>query len=169
MEYDASLWVTDGTGTGTVMVKDDNAAPSTNRNRFAGMTAMGGALYFAYLNVDDSGNPSGTGPLWKSEGTASTTHLFKEGNIDTENIIAVGSTLYFWIDSTLWKTNGTQSGTVRVKQFSSSQYIMDSTSEGGLLYFKRDNYDTSKKEFWVSDGTEDGTIKLLEVSQGGEG
>ncbi len=167
IEYDRSLWVTDGTSTGTHMIKDDDAAPSTYRDRFSNMTAMDGNLYFAYTNVDEYGNTSGLGTLWKSDGTQSGTSLLKDLNIDSYGMIASEDTIYFWVDSTLWKSDGTQIGTIEVKNFPSS-YLNYIASNNELIYFEMYNTNPSQNEFWVSDGTEEGTIMLLKTSVQGE-
>ena len=116
------LWKSDGTASGTVMVKDINTGsdsglnPSTTVRK---LTAVGNTLYF---EANDGTN--GT-ELWKSDGTASGTVMVKDtvaggGSFVFDSLTAVGNTLYFRAsDGTngieLWKSDGTASGTVMVK------------------------------------------------------
>ena len=70
------LWKTDGTASGTSMVKDINSgAPSSYpaSNEYV-MVAIGSTLYFA---ADDGSNGV---ELWKSDGTSSGTILIKNIN-----------------------------------------------------------------------------------------
>ena len=163
-EYDRSLWVTDGTN--TEVVKDDNATPSTNRDRFSDMTAMGDTLYFVYLEVDNSGNTIGRGTLWRSEGTETSTIPVKEINVTSSTLKATDDTLFFQVEGDestggLWISDGTETGTHRVKAFGPNVYWYDSFVKDGLYYFILDDADNGKRELWRSDGTALGTLKLL--------
>ena len=166
IEYDKSLWVSDGTDSGTVMIKDDTATPIPvgGRNRFSNLTSMGGELYFIYKNVNSNGETTGEGTLWKSAGTEATTVMIKDINISSESLIATSDTLFFWSGSSLWKSDGSSTGTQEVKHLSSNYYAHNFTTHEGLVYFKIDNYDENKIEYWRSDGTSEGTIKLVDVA-----
>ena len=92
------------------------------------------------------------------------------------NLTAVGNTLYFAaIDGTngveLWKSDGTASGTVMVKNIrsgslSSSPY--EFTAIGNTLYFAA-NDGTNGIELWKSDGTASGTVMVKDIYPGGIG
>ncbi|RLS69737.1 MAG: hypothetical protein DWI01_07975, partial [Planctomycetota bacterium] len=125
-----SLWKTDGTAKGTVLVKAFGPGGTWGPD---GFTDVGGTLYFSALNNTDFRNT-----LWKSDGSpggtvevskVSTRHWLDEydSKVDFAN---VGGVLYFRSESSadvstsayetvgLWRTDGTPEGTVRVADFS---------------------------------------------------
>jgi ELWxxDGT repeat protein len=63
--YGQSLWATDGTDAGTVMLRQDSNAP-TDIEYFASPTSFGGKLYFTIGYRE-------TGQLWSSDGTVAGT------------------------------------------------------------------------------------------------
>jgi ELWxxDGT repeat protein len=171
------LWKSDGTEAGTVMVKDLRAGSSSSSPER--LTAVGNILFFtAYDRVNGR-------ELWKSDGTEAGTFLVKDirpglddeddpesGN--PEELIAVGNTLYFSAnDGTngdeLWKSDGTESGTVMVKDIragSSSSGPEKLTAMGNTLYFAATT-DGSGTELWKSDGTDSGTVLVVDIITGG--
>ena len=143
------LWKSDGTTAGTAEVKDigtDGSYPSD-------LTNVNGTLFFS-ANDDEYrgyGLPETTGrELWKSDGTAAGTVLVKDINdppytgsrCDGSHypqgsypsyLTNVNGTLFFVADdcnkgNELWKSNGTEAGTVMVK---------DNINTGNAYY----NYD----------------------------
>ena len=164
------LWMSDGTSIGTVMVKDIYLG-SSNGVSNTPFIAVGNTLYF---QADDG--TSGY-ELWKSDGTNTGTVMVKDiysgSNNQTMRPIssegyypqnAVGNTLYFIANDgihgeELWKTDGTTSGTVMVKDINSgsdgtllSRFIV----VGNILYFVAD--DGTEVELWITDGTTSGTV-----------
>ena len=116
------LWRSDGTATGTNMVKDINTSGSSFPSR---LINVNGTLYFfARDNNDKSG-------LWKSNGTETGTVLVKDFSSSNQVpglITHMNGTLYFKTISkgtvytpvnqrtgALWKSDGTAAGTVKVK------------------------------------------------------
>jgi len=159
------LWKTDGTGLGTVLVKN---WPVTSFP--SGFTVFSGALYF---QADDG--VSGL-ELWKSNGTLGGTVLVKDINPGAAPSFPNGFTvfngaLYFAAnDGTsgveLWKTDGTLAGTVLVKDISPT----DSNPSGltvfnGALYFAADD-GTSGVELWKTD-TVTGPVLVKDINAGG--
>ncbi|HOW81656.1 MAG TPA: hypothetical protein PK573_03780 [Spirochaetota bacterium] len=170
-----SLWVTDGTTDGTKLVKDIDETSLGNGPY--GFTAMGGKTYFS--TTDGS-----TGyELWVTDGTDTGTHIVK--NIDggaghgvadagTGYWAVMNGRLYFSADdgstgNELWVSNGTESGTVRVKDINPDAGDSDPyelTVMNGLLYFYA-NDGTNGAELWVSDGTDGGTTRLTDINPTG--
>ena len=157
------MWKSDGTASGTVMVKDINSGTSSSEPHY--LAAVGSTLYF---QADDGSNGI---ELWKSDGTASGTVMVKDihtsgsGDSDPRQLTPVGNTLYFSAyDSThgreLWKSDGTSSGTVMVRDIfnGSDSSISNATNYfpkialGNTLYFLADD-GTNGQELWKSDGT----------------
>ena len=171
------LFGSDGTSSGTKLIKDIN--PNGNSN--PGMLSISsnprsvefnGALFFA-ANDGVAGIE-----LWKSDGSASGTVLVKDINTGTgdsnpSNFTVVGNVLYFTAtDSThgieLWKTDGTTAGTVLVKDIypgtgsSSPMYLV---ALGNTLMFSA-NTATYGYELWKSDGTDIGTVLVKDINSG---
>jgi ELWxxDGT repeat protein len=158
----AELWKSDGTAAGTVMVKDIN--PGGGSSYPNGLTNVNGTVYF-------SANDGVHGyELWKSDGTAAGTVLVKDINPGSAWSTRPGlfqaanfnGTLYFNAtpDSSpygLWKSDGTDAGTVPVKVgLSSNEYF---TNVDGTLYFSANGGD-----LWKSDGTDAGTVLVKEFN-----
>ena len=131
-----------------------------------GLTAVGNILYFV---ADDGTNGF---ELWKSDGTLSGTVMVKDidngssGSLpayyaSAGGLTAVGNTIYFQANNgingtELWKSDGTATGTVMVKDINSpwggSSAPSHLTAVGNTLYFEA--YDgTNGSELWKSDGT----------------
>ncbi len=65
----------------------------------------------------------------------------------------------------LWKSDGTQAGTFRVKDIrpgTSSSLPQNLTNVSGTLYFWA-NDGTSGEELWTSNGTEAGTVRVKDI------
>lgn len=147
------LWRTDGTTTGTVMVAD--ISPGS-----------GSGVY-----VDS--------PWYKHSGMASATYVTESGS-QGEFTIFQGQ-LYFTggtngIETGLWRSDGTQSGTARVKNtyrwnvgdpYPKSQYYRPKGLRlvGSNLLFRA--WDpVHGDELWRSDGTEAGTVLVKDIAPG---
>jgi ELWxxDGT repeat protein len=169
------LWKSDGTASGTVLVKDINNGYSDSHTPYY-FTAIGTTIYFS---ADDGLNGR---ELWKSDGTASGTIMIKDicngGNSSSPRSFTVfGDTLYFNANDglngwELWKSDGTANGTMMVKDiYSGGEYSYGVTSIssfaviGTNLYF-RANDGTNGSELWKSDGTANGTIMVKDINSG---
>jgi ELWxxDGT repeat protein len=191
--HGTELWRSDGTAAGTTMVKDlDTGQCVPFRSNFPGcssdpydLTAVGGKLFFAADNINTYEE------VYVSDGTAAGTKLLKDiANCNPDPITNpfcpapggltdVGGTLFFVHDDgscseatciQLWKSDGTPTGTKRVKDICDSQHlVVDNPSEladvGGGLYFAAadaaQGTDCSyASELWTSNGTAAGTKKL---------
>ena len=174
------LWKTDGTTAGTLLVKDiDTGSFSANPMQ---LTNVGGTLYFS---AND-----GTGfELWKSDGTTLGTvrvaDLRSGINIGSYplNLTNVGGTLFFTANdgtrgAELWKSNGTAATTTLVKSIAPGSQSAFSTSTNfppfltnlnGTLYFAANDGATSGLELWRSDGTDAGTVQVIDIIPGAGG
>ncbi len=128
------LWKTDGTGPGTVMVKN----MGTNSEAWC-LTNVNGTLFFRQRYME----------LWKSDGTDAGTVLVKHFNgvgnsTNVSNFLNANGNLYFVADDgggtglELWQSNGTAAGTTLVKDISpgvGDSYPTALTKVGGMLYF----------------------------------
>jgi ELWxxDGT repeat protein len=154
------LWRTDGTEAGTTRVKDINSSAGGSSNP-GGFTAFNGHLYFqAY----DSTNGF---ELWRTDGTEAGTTRVMDINLASsgadgsypDHFTALGDYLYFRADDgtngfELWRTDGTEAGTTRVKDINSggySSYPDDFTALGDYLYFQAN--DGTRTYVYRTDGT----------------
>jgi len=167
--HGTELWKSDGTESGTVMVKNINIGSSNSYPN--SLTVIENTLYFSASDITH-----GT-ELWKSDGTEAGTVMVKDiipginGYLDS--LIAVGNILYF--DATdgthgaeLWKSDGTEFGTVMVKDInigSSSSSPSELIPIGDTLYFSASDI-TNGRELWKSDGTEAGTVMVKDINIG---
>lgn len=167
---DKDLWKSDGTEAGTVKVKDLSNITNTSPADFI---AVGDNLFFT-VKITGYGRE-----LWKSDGTLAGTVMVKDiragngdGFVDTlpSHFAAIGNTLYFVADDSvsgkeLWKSDGTEAGTVMVKDiWSGSNFSLPDNLKNvnGTLFFTADN-GTAGTELWKSNGTEAGTVLVKDI------
>jgi RNA polymerase sigma factor (sigma-70 family) len=169
------LWKSDGTEAGTVLVKDINPGPRSSFPLY--LTNVNGTLFFL---ADDGSHGF---ELWKSDGTEAGTVLVKDINPGrasafppgSKSLVAIGNTLFFVANdgsqgSELWKSDGTEAGTVVVKRLDASasismQFPQCITKVNDTLYFVADD-GASGQELWKSDGTEAGTVLVKDIRPG---
>ena len=171
------LWKSDGTSTGTVLVKDFLPGSDTEFfNDIQNLTSVNGILYFTAYNTS-----KGT-ELWKSDGTTKGTVLLKDTNPGSDSsffqyLLNANGTLYFIAKYTgefdpydgygLWKSDGTTKGTVLVKDLGSSSdrlFTYRPSNIGSTVYFA--NISSEGEELWKSDGTAKGTVLVKDINPG---
>jgi len=122
------LWKSDGTEAGTVLVKD--IQPGTGNSSPAQLTVFQNTLYFS------ADNGSIGRELWKSDGTEAGTVLVIDINTTTptssatpNNLTPTPQGLFFAANNAgtgaagrteLWRTDGTEAGTVRITTLNTS-------------------------------------------------
>ncbi len=163
-ETGRELWKSDGTRSGTVLVKDINPGPTSSAP--ANFVYLDGLLYFT---ADDG--KSGR-ELWRSDGTASGTLRVKDINPGRKGstptfLTRVGGLLFFRANDgrqgrELWRSDGSTAGTVLVKDIypgTRSATPLELTDFQGRLRFSADD-GKHGRSLWISDGTPEGTHPL---------
>jgi len=165
------LWKSDGTTAGTV--------PLGSPSNVSHLININGTLFFS---ADDGTNGR---ELWKSNGTVAGTTLVKDiypghtrhyfydyyGNVagywdetnssNPSNLTNVNGTLFFTSGGALWKSNGTEAGTVHLGGSSAEQL----TNVNGTLFFTADD-GANGRELWKSDGTVGGATLVKDIYPG---
>ncbi|MCK5830907.1 MAG: hypothetical protein KAH20_11465 [Methylococcales bacterium] len=131
---------------------------SGHSNPFFDFTNVNGRLYF---NVWDEQYGY---EIWKTEGTPESTSLVKDvipgvnRIIKLKNLTAINDTLYFTYEGKLWKSDGTNAGTVPIQaDFKSIRGSL--VNFKGSLFFLAVDKDFNGK-LWKTDGTEAGTVPV---------
>jgi ELWxxDGT repeat protein len=175
------LWKTDGTGAGTVLVETIFAggfSPSggiINNLNLENLSVSNGLLYFTF---DDQVHGS---ELWRSDGTAAGTLMFKDLNTTlTDSSFQIlnpngganfGTTGVFtgWTLQNgyeLFLTNGTQAGTALLKDIDpggGSSVPQQFVLAGPRAFFTAYS-PTFGVELWVTDGTAGNTFIVKDIS-----
>ncbi len=167
----SELWITDGTFSGTRLLKDIN--PGIDGSVPAEFAKVGELVYFSA--ADQEGRE-----LWRTDGTAAGTLKVKDINPGDASstprfLIDFEGKLYFsatnGIDDNgieLWTSDGTTDGTMMLKDINPSfesgspQFL---TVLGNHFYFSAN--DGSDTELWQSDGTAPGTVEIHDINPSG--
>ena len=164
------LWKSDGTNSGTVLLKD--IKPGLESSNPGNLTDINSTLFF---RADDGTNGR---ELWKSDGTNSGTVLIKDinpgsGSSNASKFTDVNGSAFFIANNgtngtELWKSDGTNSGTVLVEDItpgSQGTEFDNLTNVNGTLFFTA-NDASNGVELWKSDGTESGTTLVADINPG---
>ncbi|MEP7376421.1 MAG: ELWxxDGT repeat protein [Chitinophagaceae bacterium] len=153
--YSGGLWKTDGTGAGTLRVKE-----------ISGIQSLVKINDLFFFNAYD-GNTS-TQQLWKSDGTEAGTVIVKIWpNYQIDNLVSSNGILYFIYKENaneLWKSDGTEAGTIPLKWTSSIQNITD--VNGTLFFTVNENIPPYRYTLWKSNGTVAGTVLIKDIYAG---
>lgn len=181
------LWKSDGTRSGTVLVKD--IAPGARSSNLWEPTRVGRRLFFS------ADHPTYARELWKTDGTTRGTVLVKDiapgggyyGGSYPDELAAMDGRLFFSasgrLGDELWRSDGTRRGTVLLKDVSVKEdsphdigsHPRELTVLGGRIYFSAgsdavgdpppDVYDQhDDRELWSTDGTRAGTAQVKDIN-----
>ncbi|MCP9934861.1 cadherin-like domain-containing protein [Cyanobium sp. Candia 9D4] len=168
----AELWVSNGTVANTTRLLSNVSWPINTVG-----AVNGKAVFIANDGVNGS-------ELWVSDGTPSGTRLLKDiqpGGVNSNGALAAGpgalfnGELYFRGTTTaegaeLWKTDGTEAGTVLVADINpgtggSNVSLLFSGVLNGRLYFQASTPGEGL-ELWSTDGTAAGTSRVADINPG---
>jgi ELWxxDGT repeat protein len=166
-EVEHDLYKSDGTGAGTVHVKDFIELHD--------LTEVNGKLFFGGFNDRDAGDQ-----LWASDGTPEGTQVLKDinsgyGGSDPRHLTNVNDVLFFSATDPagrgLWTSDGTESGTVRVTNmmipWESRDFPTNYIAFGNQFYFEGDDgVSGAGFELWKSNGTSGGTTLVRDINPG---
>lgn len=189
LHMSSHVWKTDGTESGTKQAMDlvTRFVPGDyGYYKSSGMVELGGKMILAG-SIPSIFPDSAEVELFESSGTSESTKMLKDINtIYTGKKVSskpfgltkVGDQVYFIATtheeaSELWTTDGTEGGTRLVKELnengpsfnlngSSTKHNL--TAYGDRLLFTP-YHPNQWRELWVSDGSEDGTYPLTDVSK----
>jgi ELWxxDGT repeat protein len=169
VNFDYELYITDGTASGTTLVKDIRPGMASYPSN---LLNINGTVFFT---ANDGTNGE---ELWKTDGTAAGTVLVKDilggsGSSAPRYLTNVNGVLYFRANNgvngeELWKSDGTAAGTVLVKDIRSgngNSTIRNLTSSNGQLFFRAID-GVNGDELWRSDGTSVGTVLVKDINAG---
>jgi ELWxxDGT repeat protein len=171
--YDAvhgpELWISDGTATGTQLVK--RLSTATVSSSPSELTVLNGSLIFA---ADDGAHYP---QVWKTNGTALGTTMLSDNSYSSfdglgpHNLTVCGGVVYFaaftydpttgYYADALWKTDGTAAGTVLVKEVVPQELV----NFNGTLFFAGSD-PANGSELWKTDGTTAGTVLVKDINPG---
>jgi ELWxxDGT repeat protein len=148
------LWKSDGTADGTSLVT--TIGPLIFGFSANDLTDFNGTLFFV---ANDGVHNS---QVWKSDGTAGGTGILKIINAGGPvDLTVVGDRLFFAEGApsssgspSLWVTDGTEAGTIDLKDIAGTNSLGSLTASGSNLFFIDD------AGLWSSDGTAAGTVML---------
>jgi ELWxxDGT repeat protein len=183
------IWKTDGTSTGTTLLKDFGAYSAIYPPSFF---KFKGKIYFAGTSFTTTGTE-----LWVTNGTTTGTTLVKDiykgqsGSYpNLFDAIIIGSKFYFSATDSLhgtelWGTDGTATGTLLVKdinpgKLSSTPFILknfnftkglsaaDTSLFNGKIFMVAQTA-ANGAELWITNGTATGTLLVKDIKPGKKG
>lgn len=178
-----TLHVTDGTPSGTTLLRSFSYPASPNSHPVGGTARLGDLVYFS---LEAAG---GYWEIWKTDGTVGGTTLVKsvdgrdsDGyyNGTPSELTAIASKVVFKAytadaGTEPWVTDGTSAGTTRLADIFPGMLSGGKPNESypesfrhcnGVVYFSADD-GVHGKELWKTDGTPSGTAMLKDILPAG--
>jgi len=172
------LYVTDGTSAGTSRLME---MPAETRLITSPHT-INGVRYF-WLGATPGSDPIMLPRLWRSDGTVSGTYELRSADgkllYGVGSIARLGNKLIFAANETgvgassLWVSDGSEPGTVKLAPYCSevdatyggpSLSDFDSDGLNGYQYFGVTACTSAGHELWRTDGTDEGTERVAQIS-----
>ena len=146
-----SLWKSDGTTAGTVLVKQ--LAPKPVYNPFAGPIPVGNLVF------------SGSSELWRTDGTPQGTFMVKDihksGGSFPSSLTRLGTWLIFYasdsIGPAVWRSDGTAKGTIQLRRG-----FPEGASERQIARLGNEAFFAADKRLQATDGTVTGSRDVLD-------
>lgn len=169
-----SLYRSDGTESGTFSVDGANLRFAES---ISNLTSVGDTVFYSSSSSPSSFFPSKLIKIDNNNIPVRIQQNPESGGGRTGDLRAVGNTLFFadninpieerTVDIELWKSDGTDGGTVVVKDINpTGSSNLDLLGDiNGTLFFSADN-GTNGRELWKSDGTETGTVLIKDINPG---
>jgi ELWxxDGT repeat protein len=172
----SEIYISDGTAAGTVLVKD--IYPGASSSAPADFTVFNGFIYFSAKTAAEGRE------LWRTDGTNAGTTLVKDivpgtdssNREDQYHLTSTGTYMLFAANSAstgveLWKSDGTNAGTVLLKDINTGNAGADSSNPANfynlnntILFTATDA--THGEEIWKTDGTSGGTVLVKDINPG---
>ncbi len=160
------LWTSDGTRSGTRLVRD--LIPSDSEGALFSLLATDRDVYFAgYLGRNSI--------LWRSDGTEEGTLVVQEDrHLDAQPLGSLGGLAFYARGGELWRSDGTVPGTFAIATVDFAGFkgfTVGSFAALGdqLLFVPGDRFSFSPDgELWTTDGTRAGTFVLKDIAAGPE-
>src|SRR5215216_2558457 len=188
VKYGEELWKSDGTNSGTKVVKDIVPGPGDSGPEDIVSTAPRTTFFRAWDKHHGE-------ELWKTDGTQRGTKLIKDINPDLppgarckqgdcgipkgwshpDTVTVMGEQVFFAADDgkhgvELWKSDGTNKGTKLVKDINPTS-AREASDIGNLVALRKRLYFSANDgkhglELWKSDGTRSGTKLVKDIKPG---
>jgi ELWxxDGT repeat protein len=161
----AELWRSDGTAAGTTRVSDVSPGLPSSSPRY--LTPVGSALFF--LSYDEMFKLDASGVVSRVRALPVTGNQREFTALDTHTMLFRPARSGY--PDELWKTDGTEEGTVVVKTFDrpseSVGLDLQMAVANGLMYFAANSPGSPDDvELWRTDGTTAGTVRVKDINPG---
>ena len=154
--HGTELWKTDGTETGTILVKDIYTGLETGIKSFKALATTDFLYFFA---IED-----GQQYLFRTDGTAAGTEKIKDFSTVGSIYAELNNEIILSAQNALWKTDGTEAGTTQISSISPSGENF-AILNNQIFYGARAN-SFQGTELWVTDGTQAGTKMVKDIYAG---
>ena len=164
------IFITDGTSSGTKLIKDINPGTANSQPLATNMTVLNNYVYFAAVTTSEGCE------LWKTDGTAVNTSLVKDivagavSGIDSSAFAMAsnGTELLFDAKTTangneLWSSSGTAATTNLLKDINGGAISSDPRAFfpfNGNFLFTITSSDGLTMQIWTTNGTAGGTVLI---------